>query len=92
MARIIDGTEKNMVGGQIKAIRLQRGLSQQALSDRLETLAVYVCRGSISSIEERQRTVTDIELYGFAQVLDVPIQQLFAPADGVPEDTKGPRV
>ncbi len=91
MARIIDGTEKNMVGGQIKAIRLQRGLSQQALSDRLETLAVYVCRGSISRIEERQRTVTDIELYGFAQVLDVPIQQLFAP-DGVPEDTKGPRV
>ena len=92
MARIIDGTEKNMVGGQIKAIRLQRGLSQQALSDRLETLAVYVCRGSISRIEERQRTVTDIELYGFAQVLDVPIQQLFAPADGVSEDTKGPRV
>ena len=92
MARIIDGTEKNMVGGQIKAIRLQRGLSQQALSDRLETLAVYVCRGSISRIEERQRTVTDIELYGFAQVLDVTIQQLFAPADGVPEDTKGPRV
>ena len=92
MARIIDGTEKNMVGGQIKAIRLQRGLSQQALSDRLETLAVYVCRGSISRIEERQRTVTDIELYGFAQVLDVSIQQLFAPADGVPEDTKGPRV
>ena len=91
MARIIDGTEKNMVGGQIKAIRLQRGLSQQALSDRLETLAVYVCRGSISRIEERQRTVTDIELYGFAQVLEVPIQQLFAP-DGVPEDTKGPRV
>ena len=91
MARIIDGTEKNMVGGQIKAIRLQRGLSQQALSDRLETLAVYVCRGSISRIEERQRTVTDIELYGFAQVLDVPIQQLCAP-DGVPEDTKGPRV
>lgn len=92
MARIIDGTEKNMVGGQIKAIRLQRGLSQQALSDRLETLAVYVCRGSISRIEERQRTVTDIELYGFAQVLDVPIQQLFPPADGVQEDTKGPRV
>ena len=91
MARIIDGTAKNMVGGQIKAIRLQRGLSQQALSDRLETLAVYVCRGSISRIEERQRTVTDIELDGSAQVLDVRIQQLFAP-DGVPEDTKGPRV
>ena len=92
MARIIDGTAKNMVGGQIKAIRLQRGLSQQALSDRLETLAVYVCRGSISRIEERQRTVTDIELYGFAQVLDVPIQQLFPPADDAPEDAKGPRV
>ena len=77
MARIIDGAEKNLVGSNIKKLRTERGLSQQALSNRLETMAIYVCRGSISRIEDKQRTVTDIELFGFSQVLGVPIQALF---------------
>lgn len=52
-------------------------MSQQMLSNRLETLAIYVCRGSISRIEDKSRTVTDIELYGLSQVLDTPIQDFF---------------
>ena len=77
MARIIDGSDKNMVGDRVRALRLARGLSQQLLSDRLETLAIYICRGSISRIEDKQRTVTDIELYGLSQVLRVPIGAFF---------------
>lgn len=79
MARIIDGREKNLVGEQVRRLRTERGMSQQALSDKLETMAIYVCRGSISRIEDRQRTVTDIELYGLSQVLGVPIGALFGP-------------
>lgn len=78
MARIIDGTEMNLIGGNLRRLRIERGWSQQKLSDQLEMLAIYVCRGSISRIEDKQRTVTDIELYGFSQVLGVPIQELFA--------------
>lgn len=52
-------------------------LSQQQLSERLETQAVYICRGSISRIEDKSRTVTDIELMGLAKVLGVKIQDLF---------------
>lgn len=77
MARIIDGKEKNLVGDKVKELRIQRGLSQQALSDRLETHAIYVCRGSISRIEDKKRTVTDIELYGLSQVLGVPVAEFF---------------
>lgn len=77
MARIIDGKNMNMVGKKVRQLRMAKGMSQQALSDRLETLAVYICRGSISRIEDMQRTVTDIELYGLAQVLDVSIDELF---------------
>ena len=77
MARIIDGTDMNMIGKRLRELRISRGMSQQALSDKLETLAIYVCRGSISRIEDKQRTVTDIELYGFSKVLDVPIESLF---------------
>lgn len=77
MARIIDGTDKNMVGSRVRELRIERGLSQQALSNKLETLAIYICRGSISRIEDKQRTVTDIELYGLAEILGVSIESLF---------------
>ena len=77
MARIIDGAEKNMIGSNLRKFRVERGWSQQMLSNKLEMLAIYVCRGSISRIEDKLRTVTDIELYGFSQVLNVPIQLLF---------------
>ena len=77
MARIIDGKAQNMVGDKVRKLRTQRKMSQQTLSDRLETLAIYVCRGSVSRIEDKRRTVTDIELYGLAKVLGVSIEELF---------------
>jgi transcriptional regulator with XRE-family HTH domain len=77
MARIIDGKEMNMVGDRVRELRLARRMSQQTLSNKLEMLAIYICRGSISRIEDKQRTVTDIELYGLAKVLNVPIEELF---------------
>ena len=77
MARIIDGEAQNMVGSKIRKLRMEQKMSQQTLSDRLETMAIYICRGSISRIEDKQRTVTDIELYGLAKVLGVSIGDLF---------------
>ena len=68
MARIIDGTAMNMVGDQVKKLRISKKMSQQTLSNKLEMMAIYICRGSISRIEDRQRTVTDIELYGLAKL------------------------
>ena len=52
-------------------------MSRQTLSDRLETMAICICRGSVSRIEDKQRSVTDIELYGLANVLGVSIEELF---------------
>ena len=77
MARIIDGEQMNLIGDNLRRLRIEKGWSQQKLSNKLEELAIYVCRGSISRIEDKQRTVTDIELYGFSQVLNVPIEKLF---------------
>ena len=77
MARIIDSADKNMVGDNVRKFRTEKGMSQQALSAKLELMAIYVCRGSISRIEDKQRTVTDIELYGIAKVLGVSIEDLF---------------
>lgn len=77
MKRILDGQKQNMVGPRIKQLRLEKGMTQKTLAERLETLAVYVCRGSISRIEEQKRTITDIELIGIAEVLQVDISELF---------------
>ena len=52
-------------------------MSRQTLSDRLETMAICICRGSVSRIEDKQCSVTDIELYGLANVLGVSIEELF---------------
>ena len=76
MARIIDSNEKNLIGSNLKILRKQKKMSQQELSDKLETLAIYICRGSISRIEDKSRTVTDIELYGLSKVLGVSIDSL----------------
>jgi len=77
MARIIDSEHKNLIGDNLRKIRKAKKLSQQQLSDKLETLAIYICRGSISRIEDKSRTVTDIELYGLSQVLSTPIENFF---------------
>ncbi len=81
MARIIEGKQKNIIGSKLKELRIKKGLTQQQLSNKLETMAIYICRGSISRIEEKQRTVTDIELYGLSKILDVPIESLFEKRD-----------
>lgn len=78
MARIIDGEKMNMIGENVKKYRKVRKMSQQLLSNKLELLGVYVCRGSISRIEDYSRTVTDIELFAIADVLGVSIDDLFS--------------
>ena len=40
MARIIDGNEMNMIGKNLRRLRIKKRLSQQALSDKLETMAI----------------------------------------------------
>ena len=76
MARIIDGNKMNLIGANVKRIRTEKKLSQQLLSSKLELMGVYVCRGSVSRIEDQSRTVTDIELLAIAKVLEVTVDEL----------------
>lgn len=77
MGRIIDGNKMNMVGKRVRQFRTEKKMSQRELSIKLETVAVYICRGSISRIEDQTRTVSDIELYGLSKVLNKPIDSFF---------------
>lgn len=77
MARIVDGDKLNLIGENVKRLRKLNQMSQQELSVKLELLGVYICRGSISRVEDQTRTVTDIELLAIAKVFGVDIQELF---------------
>ena len=77
MARIIDGKKMNLIGKSVRKYRTENKMSQQLLSNKLELMGVYVCRGSISRIEDYSRTVTDIELFAIAKVLKVSVNELF---------------
>lgn len=77
MKRIIDSERQNIIGERIKKARTDAGLSQKELSDRLELLAVYTCRGSVSRIENGRRAVTDIEIDAISKILNVSLDYLF---------------
>lgn len=79
MGRLTDSEQKrqNLVGSNVGYYRQQQNLTQQELADKLETIWIYICRGSISRIESGERTVTDIELYGLSKILNVSIDDLF---------------
>ena len=77
MKRIIDTENVNIIGKKIKEAREKSGMSQKQLSEKLELMAVYTCRGSISRIENGKRAVTDIEIDAISKILNVSLNYLF---------------
>jgi len=71
MKLILDSEERNITGSRVKIARLRNNLTQQQLSAKLEALAVYIDRASISKIEQQKRIVTDYELLALCEVLKV---------------------
>ena len=77
MKRIIDNEQLNIIGEKIREARTNKGYSQKKLSEQLELMAVYTCRGSISRIENGKRAITDIEIDAISEVLNVSLDYLF---------------
>lgn len=77
MKRILDSTSQNIIGARIKQARQSAKMSQQQLSNKLELMAVYICRGSISRIETGERSITDIEIDAISKVLKISLDELF---------------
>ncbi|HHY82584.1 MAG TPA: helix-turn-helix transcriptional regulator [Clostridiales bacterium] len=71
MKLILDNDNRNIIGPYLKTARLNNKLTQQQLSAKLETIAVYIDRASISKIEQQKRIVTDYELLALSQILKV---------------------
>ena len=65
--------DKNLVGARIESIRRNRGMKQKELLAQLQVRGVDINASALSKLEGQLRTVTDIELLAFAEILDVDV-------------------
>ena len=69
---------KNIIGRQLKLLRIQRGLTQEQLAAQMQALNVSIDQQMISKIENHNRIVTDYEFACFCQVLKVSERELLS--------------
>lgn len=68
---------QNLVGSQVRRMRTEAGLSQEALAAKLQVAGWDLSRGGLSKIEAGLRRVNDAELWVLAQTLSCPLADLF---------------
>ena len=66
----------NITGEGVRRAREEAGYTQKQLSIKLETKAVYICRGSLSRAEHGSRIVADLALQAVSEVLNDPMERL----------------
>ncbi len=64
------------VGSQIRKIRLAKGLTQEQLSARLQTIGCDLTRSALAKIEVGQRHLYPDELKALKTLLDIPYEDL----------------
>ena len=62
---------RNISGTMLRKLRIEKGLSQQQLAEKVQLEGVELTSKEISKIENDNRLVQDFELFAFAQVLGV---------------------
>lgn len=66
----------NICGKNIASMRLELGISQRELADRMQLVGIDVDKNAIQRIECGKRFVTDIEIVAFSKVFDVDFAEL----------------
>ena len=67
----------NLIRNLLKKYRLEKGMSYEKLSAKLELLGISIHKQSLYDIENNKRTVKDYELFGIAFVLGIDVNDLF---------------
>ncbi|MEI6351747.1 MAG: helix-turn-helix transcriptional regulator [Verrucomicrobiota bacterium] len=68
---------RNVIGPQLRRIRYEKGMTQEALAAVLQRAGWDISRTSLAKIEAQLRWVADCELFILADVLGVRMEQLF---------------
>lgn len=75
----------NTIGPRIRALRLEKGLSQKELTARCNLAGWDISRGTLAKIESQSRRICDDEVLYLAQALDTEVSALFN-TDNKPSD------
>lgn len=67
----------NVIGPKLKMIRNARNISQTMFSEMCEQKKLKRSVATISKVENQLRSVYDYEVQIFAEVLNVPIDELY---------------
>ncbi len=66
----------NVIGKLMNKYRLEKNLSYEKLSAKLELMGISIHKQSLYDIENNKRTVKDYELFGIAYVLGIDVNDL----------------
>ncbi len=68
--------KNNLCGANIAKFRTEMKISQRELADRMQLVGLDMDKNAIQRLEAGKRFVTDIEIVGFARVLDKTVEDL----------------
>ena len=69
----------NIIGKELRNYRLEKDLSYEELSAKLDLIGVSIHKQSLYDVENNKRTIKDYELFGLAYVLDIDLNALYDP-------------
>ena len=75
--RVKDYLNRNMIGRRVEALRKARSIKQKDFIARLQVAGLDINPTSYSKLEGQTRVATDKEVLIIAQVLGVPMEELF---------------
>lgn len=67
----------NVIGKNLRKIRIEKHLSQANLTMELNLLGINLHKNDIYMIENNKRTVKDYEVWGFMKILNISYNDLF---------------
>ena len=69
--------ESNVIGSKVEKLRKERGISQKDFISKMQTMGCDINPTSYSKLEGQVRIATDKETYVIAQILKIPMEELF---------------
>lgn len=67
----------NVIGPQVRQLRTRKGWSQDRLAAKMQVAGWDMSRNAVTTLENQQRRVPDLELLLIARVLGVKLEELF---------------
>ena len=67
---------RNISGPQIRRLRSQQGITQQAFAERCQRMGWDISRDTLAKVESQMRWLADFELAFLAEALAVPLDLL----------------